>query len=76
MATKMVATWRVASGPVTKYQLLKVHACAESKKVLRYFSGIKVTQQSCLFPRTFTPSHSFFSCFPLFVYLFVLLTII
>ena len=62
----MVATWRVASGPVAKYQLPKVHACAESKKVLRYFSDIKVTQQSWLFPCTFTPSHFFFSCFPLF----------
>ena len=42
----MVATWRVASGPVAKYQLPKVHVCAENKKVLRYFSGVKVTQQS------------------------------
>lgn len=32
--------------PVAKYQLPKVHACAESKKVLRCFSDIKVTQQS------------------------------
>ena len=32
--------------PFAKYQLPKVHACAESKKILRLFSGIIVTQQS------------------------------
>ena len=73
MATKMVATWRVASGLATKYQLLKVHACAESKKILRYFSGIKVTKHSTLFPCTFTTGTSFSFVSQFFVRLFVLL---